>query len=177
MLVKDCMCRRLVTIGPDQSLADASRLMKEHNIGRLPVLKDGRLVGIVSDRDIKGAGPSCATALEIHELKYLLEKIKVGDIMIPNPLTIGEERTLGEAAFILQKHKISGLPVVDDSGNVTGVLSRGDVLRFLASSTGITTEAMQPLWVRPGPGSKGGPLSSSSNTGGEGDYPRPQCIP
>lgn len=141
MLVKNCMSRRVVAIGPDQSLTEASRLMQKHNIGRLPVLKDGRLVGIVSDRDIKRAGPSRATALEIHELKYLLERIKVGDIMTPNPLTIEEERILGYAAFIMQKYKISGLPVVDGSGHVTGVLSRGDVLRFLASSTGVTTEA------------------------------------
>jgi len=67
---------------------------------------------------------------------------------------------------------------VDDSGNVTGVLSRGDVLRFLASSAGITTEAMQPLWVRPSrPGFKERAAELLQQYRGEGDYPRSQCIP
>ena len=89
MLISDWMTRDVITITPDRSMMKASKLMKDHNINRLPVVNEaGILVGIVTDRDIKEASPSKATTLDMHELYYLLSEIKAKDIMAKPPLTI-----------------------------------------------------------------------------------------
>jgi len=117
MLVKKWMSKQVViTIDQDNSLEDAIKLLKKHNIRRLPVLKNGKLVGIVTDRDLKKASASDATSLEKRELHHLLSLIKMDEIMTKNPITVTPEQTIEETAEILMKHKISGAPVVDDMG-------------------------------------------------------------
>jgi acetoin utilization protein AcuB len=111
--------------------------MKENNIRRLPVMRKGRLVGMITDRDIKEASPSKATTLDVHELYYLLSELKVKDIMSKNVFTIGPEETVEKAAVKMLEHRISGLPVVNDKGKVVGVITQGDVFKVLVSLTGI----------------------------------------
>ncbi|MEE9503690.1 MAG: CBS domain-containing protein, partial [Thermodesulfobacteriota bacterium] len=84
MLVKYWMSTEVITVDEDVSLMQASKLMKEHSIKHLPVIKEHRLVGIVSDRDLKEAQPSDATSLDIHELNYLLDKVKIKNLMSTN---------------------------------------------------------------------------------------------
>jgi len=143
MLVVNWMSTRLVSVDPEDSMSHAMRLLKENHIGRLPVIKDGRLVGIVSDKDLKRAGASDATALEVHELAYLLSRVKVKDIMTPKPITVHMYDTIEEAALTMLESKISGVPVVDDGGAVVAMLTQSDIFRALISLTGVTRGGVQ----------------------------------
>jgi acetoin utilization protein AcuB len=131
----------------------AMKLMKENGIRMLPVLKKEKLVGVVTDRDLKRASASDATTLDIHELLYLISKIKVGNIMTPNPITVPRNFTVEETAEVLLKHKISGAPVVDQNGKVVGVITQADLFRVLISLTGVGKGGIQfafQLEDRPG---------------------------
>jgi acetoin utilization protein AcuB len=130
-LVKDWMTRDVVTIIPDTTLPDAHRLMDEKGIRRLPVLKDGRLVGIVTRGDVRGAEPSSATSLSIWELHYLLAKLTITEVMTRNPITISQDATIGEAAQVMLDSRISGLPVVDSGGKVVGIITESDIFRMV----------------------------------------------
>ncbi len=88
MLVENWMSKDVITVDVDDSMQDATRLLKEHNIRGLPVMEKGKLVGVVTDRDLKKASASDATTLEIHELLYMISRIKVKEIMTKNPITI-----------------------------------------------------------------------------------------
>ena len=107
------MSKDLVTIDEDTSIMKASKVMKQNDIQHLPVLRKGRLVGIVSDRDLKEATPSKATTLDIHEMYHLLDTITVKSLMPKNLFTIAPGDTVEKAAAVMLKHHISALPVVD----------------------------------------------------------------
>ena len=138
MLVRDWMNKEVITIDEKDSMQDAIRLLKEHDIRMLPVMKKGQLVGIVTDRDIKRASASDATALEIHELIYILSRITAGEIMNKNPITVPFDYTVEETAEVLLSHKISGAPVVNHEGQVIGTITKSDIFRVLVSLTGLT---------------------------------------
>ncbi len=143
MLVKEWMTTNVITIDENTSVMKATQIMKENGIRRLPIMRDGKLVGLVSDRDLKEASPSKATTLDIHELYYLLSELKVKDIMTRNVITVGAEDTVEFAAVKMAEHRVSGLPVVDDKGKLVGILSMGDVFKVLISITGIYRGGVQ----------------------------------
>jgi acetoin utilization protein AcuB len=143
MLVKNWMSKNVVVIDVNDSMQDAMHLLKEHRIRMLPVMKQNRLVGIVTDRDLKKASASDATTLEIHELLYLLTKIKAKDIMTKDPITVPPDYTVEETARVLLENKISGAPVVDQKGNVIGTITQTDLFRVLISLTGIGNGGIQ----------------------------------
>jgi acetoin utilization protein AcuB len=129
--VKDWMSTELITITPDTTLPDADRLMVSKMIRRLPVVEDGRLVGIVTYGDIRDARPSRALSLSIWELNYLVTRLRVAEIMTRNPVTIRPEATIGEAAQLMLRNMISGLPVVDPEGNLVGIITESDIFRMV----------------------------------------------
>jgi acetoin utilization protein AcuB len=131
------MSRDLITIDEDASIMKASKLMKQNDIQHLPVLRKGRLVGIISDRDLKEAQPSKATTLDVHELYYLLEKVKVKTLLGSKLFTITPGETVEKAAAIMLKHNISALPVVNPKGELEGIITKGDVFRTFVSISGI----------------------------------------
>ena len=138
MLIKDWMTKDVITVDPETSMMRAAKLMKEKNIRRLPVVDDkGKVVGMLSDRDVKEASPSKATTLDVHELYYLLSEIKVKNIMTPNPITIRETDTVVKCAAIMHDKKISGLPVLNEQGELVGIMTQNEVYRVLLSITGI----------------------------------------
>lgn len=144
MIIKEWMTKDVITVDPEASMMRAAKLMKEKNIRRLPVVDDkGRLLGILSDRDVKEASPSKATTLDVHELYYLLSEIKVKNIMTPNPLTIRDTDTVIKCAAIMHDKKVSGLPVLDESGKLVGIMSQNEVYRVLLSITGVYSGGMQ----------------------------------
>jgi acetoin utilization protein AcuB len=143
MLVKDWMSKDPITITDDTSMMKAIHLMKQNRFRRLPVLHEGRLVGIVSDRDLKEASPSKATTLDVHELYYLLAELHVKDIMTRDPVTVSPESTVEHAAQLMLENTISGLPVVDDQGKVVGILTQSDVFRAFMHITGILQGGVQ----------------------------------
>ena len=137
MFVKDWMSTNVITIDVDDSMQQAVRLLKENNIRMLPVLRNAKLAGVVSDADLKRASASDATLLDIHELLYLISKIKIKDIMTKAPITVPPDFTVEETAQILLDHKISGVPVVDEKGRVAGIITRDDLFKVLISLTGL----------------------------------------
>ena len=143
MLVKDWMSKDPITINDDTSMMKAIHLMKQNRFRRLPVLQQGRLVGIVSDRDLKEASPSKATTLDVHELYYLLSELHVKDIMTRDPITVGPDDTVEHAAQVMLENTISGLPVVDEQGAVVGILTQSDVFRAFMHITGILQGGVQ----------------------------------
>ncbi|MGQ9689434.1 MAG: CBS and ACT domain-containing protein [Desulfobaccales bacterium] len=143
MLVKDWMTKDPITITDDTSMMKAIHLMKQNRFRRLPVMHEGRLVGIVSDRDLKEASPSKATTLDVHELYYLLAELLVKDIMTRDPITVGPDDTVEHAAQLMLENTISGLPVVDDHGKVVGILTQSDVFRAFMHITGILQGGVQ----------------------------------
>lgn len=137
MNVAKRMKRNPVFVDEGDSMKKAMDLLKEHDIRHLPVLKDGeRLVGILSERDIKQASPSPATALEIREIYYLLDKVKVKQIMTRRPYTVSSSAPIEEAALIIREKKIGCLPVVDD-GKLVGILTETDIIDAFIESMGV----------------------------------------
>jgi CBS domain-containing protein len=127
------MSRNVVVVTPDTSLSDAHRLMQEKHIRRLPVIDQDHLVGIVTRGDVREADPSQVTSLSTWEVLDLVAKIKVGQIMTPKPVVISQEATIGEAAQLMLARKISGLPVVDETGKLAGIITESDIFRLLVS--------------------------------------------
>jgi acetoin utilization protein AcuB len=109
----------------------------------LPVMKKGKLVGIITDRDLKRASASDATTLEIHELLYLLTRVKVKDIMTKDVITVPPDFTVEETAQVLQKNRISGTPVVNADGKLVGTITQTDLFRVLISLTGVGNGGIQ----------------------------------
>lgn len=131
-IVKNWMSERVVTINADTTLPEAHQIMMSEGIRRLPVVeKDGRIVGIVTLGDVRSAQPSQATTLSIWEMNYLLSQLKVKKIMTPDPVTIHENATIGEAARVMLEHKISGLPVVNSDENVIGIITESDIFSMV----------------------------------------------
>jgi len=136
MFVSEWMTKKVVTVAPDAGIADAIRVMKDHGIKHLPVVKDGRLKGILSDRDIKEFTPSKATTLDVYELHYLLAKTKVREIMKSKLFTAASDTPIEEAAGLMYDKGIGCLPVIDN-GRIAGIISERDIFRALVDITGV----------------------------------------
>jgi acetoin utilization protein AcuB len=143
MLIKDWMTRNPVTITDETSMIKAIHVMKQKRFRRLPVLHEGKLVGIVTDRDLKDASPSKATTLDVHELYYLLAELQVKEIMSRDPMTVSVDDTVEHAAMLMLEHTFSGLPVVDTSGALVGIVTQSDVFRAFVHITGIDQGGVQ----------------------------------
>jgi acetoin utilization protein AcuB len=118
---------------------DAQKIMKENNVRRLPVVDKGKLLGIVTKHDILEASPSPATSLSVHELNYLLSKMKVKEIMKKNPVTLTPDTPFEEALKIGQEKKIGSFPVLEN-GKLVGIATESDIVRFLTRALGVREE-------------------------------------
>lgn len=153
MLVKDWMSRKVVTVNVNDSMQHAINLLMEHDISMMPVMEDGRLVGIVTDRDLKRASPSDAVMLDIQRILYLLSKLEVGAIMSRYPITLAPDHTVEEAAEIMLTNKISGAPVLDANKNIVGMITKSDMFKAMMSLSGLSHRGVQFGFVlddRPG---------------------------
>lgn len=137
MLVKYWMSTEVITVAPDDAMKEAMDRLKKHAIRQMPVVKGGKLVGMLSDRDLKKASASNATSLDVHELLYLLDKVKVAGIMSKPAITVPLDFTLEETAERLLEHKIASMPVVDADGTMVGIITQSDLFRALVSLTGL----------------------------------------
>jgi acetoin utilization protein AcuB len=135
MLVGERMKRPVITIPPEMPIVDALELMKREHIRRTPVVKDGRMLGIVSDKDLLNASPSPATSLSVWEMNYLLSKVQVKDVMTKKVLSVSEDTPIEEAARIMADNKIGGLPVVRGD-NVVGIITETDLFKVLLDLMG-----------------------------------------
>jgi len=152
MLVRDILTPGVLTIVPETTLPEAIRLARERGVRHLPVVEDGKLVGIVSDRDLKQAMASPATSLDVHELKYLLDRLAVGEIMTRAVITVGPMAPVEEAARLMVMEKISALPVTD-ADRLLGIVTETDVLNLFLKAMGAGQPSSRvdvPLPDRPG---------------------------
>jgi acetoin utilization protein AcuB len=135
MLVGERMKRPVITIKSEMPIVEALEMMHKEHIRRAPVVKDGKLIGIVSEKDLLNASPSSATSLSIWEMNYLLSKIQVKDIMTKNVLTVAEDTTLEEAARIMSDNKIGCLPVLRDEA-IVGIITETDLFKIFLELLG-----------------------------------------
>ncbi len=126
MLVKECMTVNPFTIAENMPVFEAGELLRKNNISRLPVVRDGKVTGIITREDLLKVTPSAATTLSVWELNYVLSKIQVKDGMTKNPITISPDATLEEAALIMRDKNVGALPVVEN-GKLTGIITESDI--------------------------------------------------
>jgi len=149
MLVKERMSRHPILVAPDVSISEALNMMKKERIRRLPVVdRNGHLVGIVSDKDLLHASPSPATSLSVWEITYLLGKIKVGDVMTRNVITVTEDTPVEDAARIMADNKIGGLPVVRDD-SVVGIITETDLFKVFLELLGAREKGVRVTMLVP----------------------------
>lgn len=146
MLVGERMSKPVITISPELPITDALNLMKKERIRRAPVVKDGKLAGIVSDKDLLNASPSPVTTLSIWEMNYMLSKITVSEVMTRNVMTVTEDTPIEQAARIMADNKIGGLPVLR-GGYVVGIITETDLFKIFlellgARETGVRVTAL-----------------------------------
>mgnify|MGYP005843125819 FL=1 len=139
MRIRDLMTKNPITVESDTLVLDAQKIMSEHNIRRLPVVDKGKLKGIITKHDLLEASPSPATSLSVHELNYLLSKMKVKEIMKKDPITLTPDMPFEEALRIGQEKKIGSFPVVEN-GKLVGIATESDIVRFLTRALGIREE-------------------------------------
>lgn len=130
MLVKERMNAKPVTLSPDDTLRKARDLIKERGLRRFPVVEGGKLVGIVTDRDVRQADMSSAVVQERRYVEYILDRIQVRGIMTPDPITVTPDTSLEEAARLILENKIGGLPVVERD-ELVGIITETDLIRTL----------------------------------------------
>jgi acetoin utilization protein AcuB len=130
------MTHNPITIREETSLYDALKIMRENKVRRLPVLdKKGKLVGIVSEKDLLYASPSPATSLSVWEINYLVSKISVSKLMTKEVITICEDCPIEEAARIMVDNKIGGLPVVRGD-KLVGIITETDLFKIFLELLG-----------------------------------------
>ncbi len=146
MFVKNKMTTNPFTVSPDHTIPDAHEIMANNSIRRLPVVKNGKLVGVVSNLDISQSSPSKATSLSINELTYILAKTKISKVMTKDPITISPNELLEEAAILMRDNRVSFLPVVE-KGKLVGIITESDIfesfielLGFREKGTRLTIE-------------------------------------
>ena len=138
VLVQHWMTPNPLTVGPKTKMPAARQLMNERHIRHLPVVDQGRLMGIVSLGDLRGAEPSPFTTLGTFELTYLTTLMNVGEIMKYDPFAIAPTASIYEAAALMLAHKIGGIPVVDHD-KLVGIISESDVLRMASQALSMET--------------------------------------
>lgn len=131
--VREWMTANPVVVSSRTSLPEAHKLMTERKIRRLLVVDEGRLVGIITRGDVRGAQPSGATTLSIYELNYLLARLTLGEIMTKNPVSVTPDTPIREAARLMLEKKIAGLPVLEGD-RVVGIITESDIFRFVVKA-------------------------------------------
>lgn len=135
MLVGNRMSHPVISVSPEMPIVDALTLMKQEHIRRAPVIKDGKLVGIISEKDLLNASPSPATSLSVWEMNYLLSKITIKEVMTKKVLCVTEDTPIEEAARIMADNKIGGL-VVTRGEDVVGIITETDLFKIFIELMG-----------------------------------------
>jgi acetoin utilization protein AcuB len=139
MFVGERMSRPVISVTPDMPINDVLAMFRKEHIRRAPVIKDGKLVGIVSERDLLNASPSSVTTLSVWELNYLISKVTVKNVMTKKVVCVDQETPIEEAARIMADKKIGGVPVVSN-GNVVGMITETDLFKIFLELMGARTK-------------------------------------
>ena len=144
MYVKDSMSVDLQTIKPEQTVSEAIEAMSSRDYHRLPVVdENNKLVGLVTESLIASNTPNSASSLSVFELNYLLNKLKVKDIMIKEPITIDQDALLEEAATVMNKNEIGCLPVVDKDNTLIGIITHNDIFTAFINLLGYNNSGLR----------------------------------
>jgi len=131
MKVRELMTGGPITVRPETPVFDARQTMLKERIRHLLVTEDRRLLGIITDRDIRLNLPSQATSLSVWEVNHLLARLTVGEVMTKSVIIIGPDQDARDAARLMLEHKIGALPVLDGP-HLIGIITETDVLRAFA---------------------------------------------
>jgi acetoin utilization protein AcuB len=149
MLVGTRMTRNPITVRDDTSMYDALKIMRENKVRRLPVLdQDGKLVGMVSEKDLLYASPSPATSLSVWEISYLTSKISVKELMSRQLVTVCEDCPLEEAARLMVDNKIGGVPVIRGD-QLVGIITETDLFKIFLELLGARAQGTRFSLVVP----------------------------
>ena len=140
MFVGKRMRTEVIVIDENESMHKAADMLKKNKIRRMPVMNGDKLVGIISDKDLRSAMASSASSLNLWEIHYLLDRIKVKDLMTKKVITVKPETTIEEAAQILRDKKIGGLPVLDN-GKLVGIITETDIFEIFLEVMGVGQES------------------------------------
>ncbi|HDR17121.1 MAG TPA: CBS domain-containing protein [Desulfobacteraceae bacterium] len=143
MQVQNWMSTGVITVTEDTPIVDVLHSLETHGIRHIPVIRDRGLVGMITDQDVKEATPSKTATMTARELYCLLAELKARDVMQPNPVLMRPYESVELAALRMLENKVTGMPVATDEGELVGVISQVDVLRFLVSITGIYQRGVQ----------------------------------
>lgn len=135
MSVRDFMSTNLITVTGQTPIFDAIDLMKKHDIHRLPVMENGRMVGLITEGVIQESMPSKATSLSVYEMNYLINKTKVGDVMLKNVETIDADALLEDAIKVMCTKSVGVLPVLS-AGELVGIITNNDIFDAFLKITG-----------------------------------------
>src|SRR5215211_8627214 len=142
MFVGERMSRPVISVSPDEPINEVLAMFKREHIRRAPVMKSGKLLGIVSERDLLNASPSSATTLSVWELNYLISKVKVKDVMSKKVITVDKDTPIEEAARIMADTKIGGMPVTS-TGRVVGIITETDLFKIFLELMGARHKALR----------------------------------
>ena len=137
MFVRDVMSANPITVTPDVSVMEALEILKRSKIRRLPVVQGGKLVGIVTDRDLLQVSPSPATSLSVFEINYLISKMTVKEAMTARVITVSPDDTIEKAAVVMRENSIGAVPVVDGT-TVAGIITETDIFDAFLEMLGAT---------------------------------------
>lgn len=135
MYVKNKMTPNPVTVTPDVSISAAFGIMKERQFRRLPVVQGGKLIGIVTEKELQQVSPSKATSLSVFELNYLLEKTTIKDAMSRDPITVQDDDLIEKAALLMRANKVGALPVLHGD-KLVGVITESDIFDAFIDTMG-----------------------------------------
>ena len=136
MFVRERMTKNPITVIDATPVTEAGELMRKNGCSRLPVMHDGKLVGIITKEDLLKVTPSAATTLSVWELNYVLSKLIVKDAMTKNPIMIDPDATLEEAALLMRDKEIGALPVVE-KGQLVGIITESDIFSAFLDLMGL----------------------------------------
>jgi len=166
MLVGERMSHPVITIPPDMTINEALNLMRQEHIRRAPVVKEGKLIGIVAEKDLLNVSPSPVTSLSIWELNYLLSKITVKEIMTKHVLCVTEDTPIEEAARMMADNKVGGLPVMRDD-HIVGIITETDLFKIFLELMGAREKGVRAsVLVLDQPGQLARLSQAISNLGG-----------
>lgn len=137
MFVAERMTKHPVTMTSNATVGEVDRMMKKYKFHRMIIVDNGKLAGYLSDRDVMRVAPSPATSLSKYEIRELLDKLSVKDIMQQKVITVNEDATIEEAALIMYQNKVGGLPVISQVGKVVGIITATDILKTFIEVMGL----------------------------------------
>jgi acetoin utilization protein AcuB len=135
MFVGERMSRPVISVSPEAPINDVLAMFRKEHISRAPVVKDGKMVGIVTENDLIHASPSSLTTLSVWEMHYLISKIKIKDVMTKKVVAVDRDTPIEEAARIMADKQIGGLPVMDDK-KVVGLITETDLFKVFLELMG-----------------------------------------